>query len=638
MKTWKVSIVVPTRNQADTLAQTIESVLGQSHRDLELLVFDGASTDETVSVLQRYESDPRLRWVSEPDRGQSHAINKGLAACTGEIFNWLNSDDYLHSDALREIVAAFAQAPAPDLVAGYTDEFRDQGPVFNRTQLQLRRTPEETMTVGVFCQPSIYWRTAIMRELRGVREDMHYSMDVDLWLRYLLAYGQERVRKIDRPIAFYRHHAAAKSSREQQKFYVEAEAMFHRLHMHLGAPAPFLQPERGQPDADLPTLVTGPHFQRDRYLGSYCERRVRVARRVDPREASRWLLRSFCYRPWLTLWRLKMALRLGAAIAGGLRDLPRRLRHSLGKRLRPILFRAWIFWVRKSEQIAGPRFLSALLLPLVVLDFLRRLPDYRHFRKMRAALPASLRRGSALAHYFTMVRTWQESLALVLLYDRLGSPRWIARLTVAGTLADHLPQWKERPVVLAYLHTGGFGFIRFVLRARGLPVALLGRALPEMLETGENAAIRRAGDERYGFTSVPHFFFDTDPLRPVVRYLQPGHLLVLALDGGPVTPDRLACTVGGSVFHLKETALRFARLSRALLVPVSAQRRGAFRFELRFGPPVPEALLQTGDTASVLQHLVRGLLPGLEEDPNAITWSTLEALVPELAAKRTAWP
>lgn len=91
----RISLVTPTFRQAATLRETIESVLGQDHRDLEYWVIDAGSQDGTVEMLREYERDARFHWISEPDKGQSDAINKGLARCTGEIFNWINSDDYL---------------------------------------------------------------------------------------------------------------------------------------------------------------------------------------------------------------------------------------------------------------------------------------------------------------------------------------------------------------------------------------------------------------------------------------------------------------------------------------------------------------------------------------------------------------
>ena len=139
----RISLVTPTYNQAATIRETIESVLGQDYADLDYWVFDAGSRDGTVEILRRYEHDPRFHWVSEPDKGQSDAINKGLARCTGEVFNWINSDDYLEPGALGRVAEAFQENQGLDIVSGWTAEFRGNPPeVFNRIQLQLRATPE----------------------------------------------------------------------------------------------------------------------------------------------------------------------------------------------------------------------------------------------------------------------------------------------------------------------------------------------------------------------------------------------------------------------------------------------------------------------------------------------------------------
>ncbi len=109
-----ISIVTPSYNQGQFIRETITSVLDQSYPHLELWVMDGGSSDNTIEILRSFEGDPRFHWVSERDRGQSDAINKGLARCTGEVFAWLNSDDLLTPGAL----AAVTEACGPDRRAG----------------------------------------------------------------------------------------------------------------------------------------------------------------------------------------------------------------------------------------------------------------------------------------------------------------------------------------------------------------------------------------------------------------------------------------------------------------------------------------------------------------------------------------
>jgi glycosyltransferase involved in cell wall biosynthesis len=307
----RISLVTPTFNQVATLRQTIESVLNQDYENLEYWIFDAGSRDGTVEILQEYGKDPRFHWTSEPDKGQSDAINKGLVRCTGEIFNWINSDDYLEPGALRIIAESFQKNRGVDIVSGETAEFRGDPPqIFNTIRLPLRSSAEATITVGIFCQPSTFWRTQIVRDLGGVEESLHYVMDWDLWVRFLARYGRKGVLQIDGLLAHYRHHAQAKTSADSGKFYEEAKSIFCELLLAQKAPAEFLQLENLESRAPAITYVFGPHFDRARYLGAYAERMVRINRKNNPALAKKWLAAAFGQKPWVTLWRLKMALRL----------------------------------------------------------------------------------------------------------------------------------------------------------------------------------------------------------------------------------------------------------------------------------------------------------------------------------------
>lgn len=308
----RIFLITPTYQQASTIRETIESVLRQDYADFDYWVFDAGSRDGTVEILRGYEHDPRFHWVSEPDRGQSDAINKGLARCSGEIFNWLNSDDYLEPGALRRVAEAFRKNPRLDIVSGRTAEFRGNPPeVFNRIQLQVRATAEESIPVGVYCQPSTFWRTEIVRALGGVDSSLHYVMDWNLWVRYLARYGQDNILLLDDLLAHYRHHAEAKTSVGSAKFYDETKTVFHNLHLSLQAPESFLLPEvETSPGWQRRDFQLDPAFDRERYLGCYAERMVRTHRRKNPALAKTWLDRAWAYKPWITSWRIKMALRL----------------------------------------------------------------------------------------------------------------------------------------------------------------------------------------------------------------------------------------------------------------------------------------------------------------------------------------
>src|SRR6056297_3391010 len=106
----KISIVTPSFNQGKFLEKTIKSVIDQNYPHLEYIIIDGGSTDSSLNIIKKYEKHLDY-WISEPDRGQSHAINKGLNYCSGQIFNWINSDDYLEPGALFKVAEAWNQEP-----------------------------------------------------------------------------------------------------------------------------------------------------------------------------------------------------------------------------------------------------------------------------------------------------------------------------------------------------------------------------------------------------------------------------------------------------------------------------------------------------------------------------------------------
>src|SRR5260221_5302272 len=113
-----VSIVTPSYNQGKFIRETIESVLTQDYANIEYWVIDGGSTDETLGILQQYENDPRFHWISEPDKGQSDAINKGWSRCQGDVLAWLCSDDLYCPGAIRTQVDYLLSHPDVDAVYG----------------------------------------------------------------------------------------------------------------------------------------------------------------------------------------------------------------------------------------------------------------------------------------------------------------------------------------------------------------------------------------------------------------------------------------------------------------------------------------------------------------------------------------
>jgi glycosyltransferase involved in cell wall biosynthesis len=182
-----VSIVTPSYNQGRFLRRTIESVLQQDYPELEYIVIDGGSTDESVAVLRSYGQ--RFTWVSERDGGQADAINKGLARARGAILAYLNSDDVLRAGAVSAVVRHFEQQPDWDLVYGNADfidvDDRVLGP-YPTAPYSFARLLEDCC----ICQPAAFWRRRIAERVGPFDAELHYALDYDYWMRLDRAGGR----------------------------------------------------------------------------------------------------------------------------------------------------------------------------------------------------------------------------------------------------------------------------------------------------------------------------------------------------------------------------------------------------------------------------------------------------------------
>lgn len=204
-----VSIVTPGRNQGAFLEATLRSVLEQDYPRIEYVVIDGASTDASAEIIRRYA--PRLSaWVSEPDAGQSDAINKGWRLCTGEIFAWLNSDDLLLPGAVAQAVSVLEANPDVALVYGDT-RFIDPAdtPIGTppiRKDFEFERFVMEAE--NPIAQPSAFIRRSALDEVGLLDDTLHYFMDWDLWLRIG---SRHRVLHVPEVWSSYRLHPESKT-------------------------------------------------------------------------------------------------------------------------------------------------------------------------------------------------------------------------------------------------------------------------------------------------------------------------------------------------------------------------------------------------------------------------------------------
>ena len=206
----KVSFVIPTRNQAGFLRRCLDTCLAQRIADAEILVVDGASSDGTQDVLRSYGE--RISWVSEPDRGQSDALNKGIARATGEVIAWINSDDwYPDEGAVPAVLEAFASVAGVDLVYGRATIVDERGSAIRPHRTHRIRSAKDVLLLptGPCMQPATFFRRDLFLSLGGLDTGLHYAMDYDLWLRMF-----PRARAflfVDRVLACATFHPSAKS-------------------------------------------------------------------------------------------------------------------------------------------------------------------------------------------------------------------------------------------------------------------------------------------------------------------------------------------------------------------------------------------------------------------------------------------
>src|SRR5574341_237184 len=202
----KLSIITPSFNQAQYLEQTILSVFEQNYEPLEYIIIDGGSTDGSVDIIKKHEK--RLAyWVSEPDRGQPHAINKGLERATGDIVAYLNSDDLYLPGTFAAVVTYLDEHPRTDWVCGDTLMFGDEKK--DRViRASVPRTAADCLCWAYTApQPGMFWKRELLHE--GFAERWHYCFDHELYVRLLLE--GHRCEHLPIPVAAYRLHATSKT-------------------------------------------------------------------------------------------------------------------------------------------------------------------------------------------------------------------------------------------------------------------------------------------------------------------------------------------------------------------------------------------------------------------------------------------
>jgi glycosyltransferase involved in cell wall biosynthesis len=208
----KITIVTPSYNQAVYLEKTILSVIEQKDPNLEYIIQDGGSNDGSVDILEKYNSQISF-WESKPDGGQSAGINKGFEKAEGDYLMWLNSDDLLAPNALKNLRASGALQPRT-IVAGICRHFDEKKQTQEKFQTGIQsfqdalNLKEIWYAGGQITQPETIFPRDLFRQVGGLNTHNHYAMDYELWLRMLANGGC--IQNVDFEIGHFRRHSEQK--------------------------------------------------------------------------------------------------------------------------------------------------------------------------------------------------------------------------------------------------------------------------------------------------------------------------------------------------------------------------------------------------------------------------------------------
>ncbi len=289
-----VSIVTPSYNQGRFIRESINSVLTQDYPNIEYWVIDGGSTDQTLAVLRAHEHDPRFHWLSEPDKGQSDAINKGWRRCRGDVLTWLCSDDVYCPGAIGDQIAYLLATPSVGAV--YSDALViDAGGAVLRKDWARPFSVPELLRIDFIPQATTFLRRDLIEQTGTLDVSLHYSMDYDYWLRaslhHLFAYRSAE-------IARYRLHPDSKGVSQILRYNDEMVRVINRFFDQPDIPPPLCRKRRAV-YADL-ILLIGTNY----------------ARTGQRRQALAYVAKARALRPrmfWLLLRVLDSTLHIAAS-------------------------------------------------------------------------------------------------------------------------------------------------------------------------------------------------------------------------------------------------------------------------------------------------------------------------------------
>jgi len=205
----KISIITPSYNQGHYLEETILSIIGQNYPNLEYIIIDGGSKDNSVEIIKKYEKYLTY-WTSEPDRGHGHALNKGFHRSTGEIMAWINSDDKYHPDAFKKVAEIFDQFKDVNWIVGKNSWWDDTGKMTSQKYIFKNIFDFLRGNYDWIQQESVFWRRSLWDKTGGkINENYRFMVDGELWCRFFL---KDKLYHVDLLLSGYRSYGVNRAA------------------------------------------------------------------------------------------------------------------------------------------------------------------------------------------------------------------------------------------------------------------------------------------------------------------------------------------------------------------------------------------------------------------------------------------